>query len=202
MTLRSHDPEKENPDTVAADIGVQGIETLPKRVERYGKAKDHALDVAEYIGAHGGPQHQKVAQRVAGCGDYLVFRHYFTVDQVKLAGARLCNKHLLCNLCAIRRGAKYLAAYLQRFELLRARNPSLRAYLVTLTVKDGPELAERFNHLVKSQRELWKQKQRGRGSPLDGVSGAVWSYEIKRGTGSGQWHPHLHMIVLAEHLPC
>jgi plasmid rolling circle replication initiator protein Rep len=199
--MRRHDPEKENPDTVAADIGVQGIEALPKRVERYGKAKDHALDVAEYIEAHGGPQHIKVSQRVASCGDYLVFRHYFTVDQAKLAGARLCNKHLLCNLCAIRRGAKYLAAYLQRFELLRAENPNLRAYLVTLTVKDGPDLKERFDHLVKSQRELWKQKQRGRGSPLDGVFGAVWSYEIKRGSSSGLWHPHLHMVVLAESLP-
>ena len=27
---------------------------------------------------------------------------------------------------------------------------------VTLTVKDGPDLAERFGHLVKAQRELWK----------------------------------------------
>ena len=26
----------------------------------------------------------------------------------------------------------------------------------------------------------------------------MWSYEIKRGQGSGQWHPHLHMIALAE----
>ena len=26
----------------------------------------------------------------------------------------------------------------------------------------------------------------------------MWSYEIKRGQGSGLWHPHLHMIALAE----
>jgi plasmid rolling circle replication initiator protein Rep len=202
MHSRKPDPQKENPDTVAAEIGVQGgIETLPKRVDRYSKAKKDALDTAEYIGAHGGPQLQKVAQRMTGCGDYLVFRHYFTVDQVKLHGARLCMKHLLCKLCAIRRGAKYLAAYLQRFELLRAENPRLRAFLVTLTVKDREDLKERFDHLVKSQRELWMQKHRGRGSPLDGVAGAVWSYEIKRGSGSGKWHPHLHMIALAEDLP-
>ena len=196
------DPEKENPDSVAAETGVQGIEALPKRVERYSKAKNSALDTAKYIEAHGGPQLQQTAQRVASCGDYLVFRHYFTVDQVKLHGARLCMKHLLCKLCAIRRGAKYLAAYLQRFELLRAENPRLRAYLVTLTVKDGEDLKERFDHLHRSQRELWKQKTRGRGSPLDGVAGAVWSYEVKRGAGSGKWHPHLHMVALAENLPC
>jgi hypothetical protein len=33
---------------------------------------------------------------------------------------------------------------------------------------------------------------------LDQVEGAVWSYEVKRGQGSGVWHPHLHMIALAE----
>ena len=82
-----------------------------------------------------------------------------------------------------------------------SRKPLLRPFLVTLTVKDGPDLAERFNHLHKAQRELWKRRQRARGSPLDGVAGAVWSYEVKRGSGSGQWHPHLHMIALAEHQP-
>ena len=45
------------------------------------------------------------------------------------------------------------------------------------------------------------RKHRGRGSVLDGVEGAVWSYEIKRGKGSGLWHPHLHMIALAEVAP-
>jgi hypothetical protein len=194
------DPEKENPESVAADFGVEGIEGLPKRVERYGKAKKDALDTAKYIETHGGSQLQKLSHRVTSCGDYLVFRHYFTVDQVKLHGAKLCMKHLLCKLCAIRRGAKYLASYLHRFELLRAENPRLNAYLVTLTVKDGDDLKERFDHLHRSQRELWKQKSRGRGSPLDAVAGAVWSYEIKRGSGSSKWHPHLHMVALAEHL--
>jgi plasmid rolling circle replication initiator protein Rep len=36
---------------------------------------------------------------------------------------------------------------------------------------------------------------------LDGVVGAVWSYEVKRGQNSGEWHPHLHMIALAEQQP-
>ena len=33
------------------------------------------------------------------------------------------------------------------------------------------------------------------------MQGAVWSYEVKRGKGSGSWHPHLHMIALAESMP-
>ena len=191
-------PEKENPDQVELD-GVQGIEALPKRVGRYEKAKNSALDIAEYMGTL--PKHQAVAHRVKGCGDYLLFRHFFTIDTVRLHAASFCMKHLLCPLCAIRRGAKSLGAYLARFEAIKRTKGHLRPFLVTLTVKDGPDLRERFKHLHAAQRELWKRKQRGRGSVLDGVEGAVWSYEIKRGKGSGLWHPHLHMIALSEVAP-
>ena len=195
---RIPDPEKENPDQVELD-GVQGIEALPRRVQRYGKAKSGALDVAKYMQEH--TDHKAMGHKVATCGDYLVFRHYFTINRVRLHGASLCRKHLLCPLCAIRRGAKALKAYLDRWEVVQAQKPHLRPFLVTLTVKDGPDLLERFKHLHNSQRELWKQKQRGRGSALDGVEGAVWSYEVKRGSGSDLWHPHLHMIALAETAP-
>lgn len=196
--MRSPPDQKENPDLVAQD-GVSGIEEHPRRVSRYGSAKKVALDVGQYIGASEHAQRLRdQRQRLEWCGDYLVFRHYFTVDQVRLHGARLCMQHLLCPLCAIRRGAKALKAYLDRWEVIEAAKPGLRPFLVTLTVKDAPDLAERFEHLHKAQRELWKRKHRGRGSVLDGVSGAVWSYEVKRGSGSGQWHPHLHMIALCQ----
>jgi hypothetical protein len=196
-----HEPidQKENPDSLAGEIGVEGIEALPKRVERYGTAKKGALDVAKYMA--GCTKHQAMAAKVTGCGDYLLFRHFFTVDKVKLHAAQFCKKHLLCPLCAIRRGAKALAAYLQRWEAIQLQRPGLLPFLVTLTVKDGPDLAERHRHLFKSQSELWMQKHRGRGSVLDGVEGAVWSYEVKRGQGSGVWHPHLHMIALAQSIP-
>ena len=142
-----------------------------------------------------------MARKVEGCGHYLAFRHYFTVDQVRLHAAQLCKKHLLCPLCAIRRGSKALQAYLPRYEAVRAAEPLLRPFLVTLTVKDGPDLGERFRHLMRSQRELWMRKHRCRGSSVDGIEAAVWSYEVKRGAGSGLWHPHLHMVALAKAEP-
>lgn len=197
--MNSPEPERENPSELQLEGVSNGVEALPKRIDRYGKAKKGALDIADYMETI--PEHQATARRVKACGDYLVFRHYYTVDRVKLHGASLCMKHLLCSLCAIRRGAKYLKAYLVRFQVLQEQNPNLKAYLVTLTVKDGGDLAERFNHLFKSQRELWHRKHRGRGSVLDGVAAAVWSYEVKRGQGSGLYHPHLHMIALAESMP-
>jgi hypothetical protein len=154
--------------------------------------------VAEHISAAGNAH---LAGRVEGCGEYLLFRHYFTVDQVRLHAAQFCKKHLLCPLCAIRRGSKALQAYLPRYEVVRASEPDLVPFLVTLTVKDGEDLRERFTHLMRSQHELWKQRHRGRGSPLDVVQAAVWSYEVKRGRGSQLWHPHLHMVAMARQAP-
>jgi hypothetical protein len=195
--MRSPPHEERSPDLLEQGEA-SGIEALPGRVSRYGEAKRRALEVAQYIGQQEGGK--TLSGKVEGCGDYLLFRHYFTVDQVRLHAAYLCKKHLLCPLCAVRRGAKAMQAYLPRYEAVRASRPDLRPFLVTLTVKDGPDLAERFKHLHDSQRELWKRKQRGRGSVLDQVEAAVWSYEVKKGARSGLWHPHLHMVALAPGL--
>ena len=196
--MRSPPHEERSPDLLQQDEA-SGIEALPRRVSRYGEAKRRALEVAEYIGQQ--PGGKATARRVEQCGHYLVFRHYFTIDQVRLHAAQLCKKHLLCPLCAIRRGSKALQAYLPRYEAVRAAEPGLRPFLVTLTVKDGPDLGERFRHLMRSQHELWKRKHRCRGSAVDGIEAAVWSYEVKRGRGSGLWHPHLHMVALAKDEP-
>mgnify|MGYP003613934808 FL=1 len=142
-----HDPERENPDSVGAEIRVQGIEGLPAKVDRYSKAKKGALDVADYMATL--PKHQAMAAKVHSCGDYLSFRHYWTVDKVRLHAASLCKKHLLCPLCAIRRGAKALKAYLDRWEVIKAKNPLLKPYLGTLTFKNRPNWAELSNNLLK-----------------------------------------------------
>lgn len=188
------DGQKGRSPDLGQEVRASGIDALSGRLNRYGAAKARALTVAQCI-AEDVPH---LAQRIEACGSFLLFRHYYTVDELRLHAATFCKAHLLCPFCAIRRGAKAVKAYLARFEAVRASWAELRPFLVTLTVKDGPDLAERFKHLQASQHELWKRKHRGRGSVLDGVAGAVWSYEVKRGTGSGEWHPHLHMVALCN----
>lgn len=193
--------QEKSPDSVTAEIRAsEGIESLSTRTERYSNAKKTALDIADYmLGAIEGEDTR--IRRIADCGNYLAFRHYFTIDKVRLHAASFCMQHLLCPLCAIRRGSKALSAYVTRWDAIKSENPLLKPYLVTLTVKDGADLMERFLHLKKSQRELWKRKQRGRGCSIDSIRGAVWSYEFKRGQNSGLWHPHLHMVALCETPP-
>ncbi len=179
--------------------------SLPSRIARYSRAKERALSMRDYLAGLDEAKATRAAGLLHGCGNYLHFRHYFTVDQVLLHAACFCKQHLICPLCAIRRGSKALEAYLERFQVIRQELPSLRPYLVTLTVKDGPSLPECWQHLNKSfqvlkdrRRWLISGNRGAKWTEFAKVRGAVGSYEVKRGKGSGLWHPHLHMVALCE----
>lgn len=185
--------------------GVSESAALPSRLDRYAVAHKRALDMAEFI-ASNVPGQDKILGKLTECGSYLVFRDYFTVGKVRLHGACFCKKHLICPLCAIRRGAKLLKSYLGKLQVIQAENPTLRPFLVTLTVKNGPDLEERFMHLhnsVKRYHQARRSAIRGKGPMVEAAkaSGAVWSYEFKRGRNSGGWHPHVHAVWLCEDDP-
>lgn len=192
------------PAEILADetgLGASESGRFPDRLQRYARAKAKALSISEYIREN--CHHSKsVASQVANCGNYLVFRDYYTVDQIKLVQACFCKKHLLCPLCAIRRGAQLLGRYIARFDEIKAANGQLQPYLVTFTVKDGTDLKERYNHLKKSLQYLHRKRHLlDRDSTARSAAGAVWSYEFKRGSGSGLWHPHVHAVWLCETPP-
>lgn len=194
--------QRKTPDGVLSLAGEtqSGADTagaLPARIARYSKAKARSLDMANYART---ADHVKEAQKLDRCGNYLHFRHYYTVDKVRLHSAQFCKKHLLCPLCAIRRGAKTLKAYLDKLIVVQGERPALRPYLVTFTVKNGPDLWERFRHLRSNYQRLCKMRSLGRGvSEVEKAEGAVWSYEVTN-KGKG-WHPHLHAVWLCESAP-
>jgi len=171
------------------------------RLNRYGKAKEKAVSISDYIRVNH-PNYQRLANDVNNCGSYLVFRDYFTVGEVRLSKACFCKKHLLCPLCAIRRGAKHLGRYIDRYEDIVKQSPSQKPYMVTFTVKDGPDLKERFNHLQKSLRYYHKLRHlKKRKCEAKKATAGVWSYEVKRGKNSGAWHPHVHAVWLCSEKP-
>lgn len=203
--------QKETPEGAAiladgAPAGADEVRDFGKRIARYGLAKTRAVAMFEYLREHDSPEAVPPSVRLAGCGNYLHFREYFTVDKVRLHSASFCRQHLLCPLCAIRRGAKALAAYLARWDVIRDERPDLKPYLLTLTVKNGPDLQERQSHLTRSLRRMMDRRRfylaGKRGSPwteLAKVEGAVYTLELTN-QGNG-WHPHCHMIALAASKP-
>lgn len=69
--------------------------------------------------------------------------------------------------------------------------------LITLTIRNTPRtLTEALDHLCESFRRL--RQQRGWQAAIKGGAAFV---EIKRGQGSGHWHPHLHIIAVGSYLP-
>lgn len=197
---------KETPsleDALAGDSskGATQKDQFPDRLIRYGKAKEKAIRIGDYIRVNQ-PSYTREANLVTNCGSYLVFRDYFTVGEVRLTKACFCKKHLLCPLCAIRRGSKHLSRYLSRYESIVAENSSQKPYMITLTVKDGENLLERFKHLQKSVSQFHKRRHR-KNAACEALkaSAAVWSYEVKKGKNSGLWHPHMHAVWLCEEAP-
>jgi hypothetical protein len=195
---------KENPlidDRLAAESNQGGDDAaaLPVRLNRYSRAHHRAIEMSHYASEKG---EVKLAASLENCGSYLLFRDYYSVGKVRLHAAQFCKKHLLCPLCAIRRGAKMVKSYLDRLEAIKASRSDLKAYLVTLTVRNGPDLRERFQHLARSVQKLHRMRSRERQySEACKADAAVWSYEFKRGKNSGEWHPHMHAVWLAKEAP-
>lgn len=186
------------------------VDSFPSRLQRYEKAHRRALDMASHIKELNGAQVNQntghLSALLSECGSYLVFRDYYTVGQIRLTAASFCRKHLLCPLCAIRRGAKALKAYTDRLSIILTDNPTLKPFLVTVTTKNGADLGERFDHYVRSMKRYTDQRReakKGRRSDVEmsKALGGVSSIEIKRGSGSGLWHVHSHAVWLCEMTP-
>jgi hypothetical protein len=202
------EPEKPelDSDTIKSESNPGGIENLPSKLHRYGIARQRAKSMEIHLrDTVCTGEASKCAQKLSECGEWLMLRHYFTVDQLRLVAGNFCQLTKLCPLCAIRRGSRNLGVYLERFNHVTAQNPSLEAYLMTLTVKNGDDLKERYLHLTKSLRKAVnarRQARTGNGwgtSEFSKLAGGVGSIEItNRGKG---WHPHAHFVVLSETAP-
>ncbi|BCL77454.1 hypothetical protein JHS3_31900 (plasmid) [Jeongeupia sp. HS-3] len=201
--------EKENPqrdENFLAEeslLGADDASALPQRLERYSKAHRRALHMGEYA-AHQGEA--KIQRQLKACGHWLLFRDYYTAGKTRLYAANFCGRHLLCPLCAIRRGAKLVQAYMAKLQVVLGEQPDLKAYLVTFTVKDGENLSERYNHLTQSMKRYQNARRsyltdRGPHVEMAKAIGCAGSYEFKRGKNSGLWHPHVHMVWLCREKP-
>ncbi len=123
------------------------------------------------------------AHHVRSCGSVSVYVCADGCGQLAGRHAYHCRERL-CTWCASARGAQLGEALLP---LVRAMaNP----WLLTLTVKNGPGLAERAAHLrtafKKLRRRAWWKAH---------VAGGMAVEEVSHNDRVGQWHPHLHLII-------
>ena len=143
----------------------------------------------------------KAATKLKGCGQFLLFHNYYTINQIKLAKAHYCAQHLLCPMCAGVRAAKSMKRYLERIHELMSLNPRLKPVLITFTVKNGKDLDERFNHLMRSFRTLLDRyrdyRKKGWGyNQFCKIDGGFYTTEYTYNKSTCEWHPHIHIFAL------
>lgn len=170
---------------------------LHSRLERYGKAKNATVDFVGFLHSVG---EDKLAYKLFGCGDFLTFRHYWTIGKLHLTRANFCKDHLVCVFCSIRRGAKAVRLYKEKLESLLSGSDSFIPQMFTLTVKNGDDLPTVYNHLrwsLKSLNQKRRDADRGKSNTeWSKVRGFVGAVEVtNKGRG---WHPHIHGIGLCS----
>lgn len=172
----------------------------------YGRRKARAVDMAGFINTLRDPKRhphtEKVYTNLKHCASYLVFHEYITVDELRLVKAQTCKQHLLCPFCAMRRSGKFIAKNLPKVEQVVTENRSRIPALVTFTVKNGPNLLERFNHLRRAHRRLNRRRldHINKGQKFTEwakVAGGITSYEFTK-KDEGDWHPHIHALVMLD----
>ena len=208
--MESNKKESPKPALILADELVKGWDQtsqLAKRLESFSSLKHKAIEFIEWAAESGvamqNPKSKKTFIKLIDCGQYLIFRDYLTSKRSRLIGACTCKLHLLCPFCASRRGVKHSMAYKEKVEHLKSESQNnLDLVFITFTVKNGESLYERFTHLRNSMRFLLKQRNNQlrdkytHKTEMFKLSGGVFAYEFKRGSGSQDWHPHIHMLAL------
>lgn len=188
-------PRKAKPSELGGVQRVPGINGHKQTVEGYSARKKRTNATGGYLAGTRGTFQDRVSHRLLRCGNQLGFDWYPKPDKVLLTSAKFCGLTLLCPNCAHRRAAK---AGAKLHEKLQAIGERFDFYLVTLTVKNGPDLAERTDHLAESfrlMREKARDYRRRKGPyvELARAEGLVWSFEVTHSEHG--WHPHVHMIA-------
>lgn len=211
---RKPPPERLNPSTTDAcdalvdegfKIGTGGIST---KIDRYEQAKESCLDIRNYLTKNLNifdPSHSetlsKAIRRLDLCATYLQFRHYYTIDELRLIKIFCCKQYMLCPTCAVRRSSVYLREYIKRWDVISAEDDSLKYSMVTFTIRHTKKdmllpLYERIRgvwHTVNKQIQNFRM--RGGNSVFGKFLGWFGSYEVTN-IGKNGWHPHLHLLVV------
>ena len=167
MKLTKKTQKAHNSDTLAGDE-LQALQSANAdqhrdRITRFGILKHRAKLQEQYLWTQVDFKSEseddlsnkalKAATKLKGCGQFLIFRNYYTIDQVKLEKFHVCGQHLLCPMCAGIRAARSMKRYLDRIHELMCQKRGLKPVLITLTVKNGEDLEERYNHLLQAHLE-------------------------------------------------
>ena len=198
--------------------------TLANRIAKYERAKLRSLQMLEFLESElrecssvGDPRAaslRKQAGLLRACGTWLHFAYYFGwheegfKQETRLIRANFCKQQMLCNFCAVSRSIRALSVYLKRYRYIMQQRPYLMPFLITLTVKNGPDLKERFEHIQRSFQRLGDNRRRYLSNPKRNpftqfakIKAGAGGYEDTYNAQSEEHHVHIHLIALCDGIP-
>lgn len=187
-----------SPESAPLNTSEPTEKSVADRIVRYEFLKSQQTEIIEHLLDVG---EIKLAEKMLECGTFLRFHEYMRLGKTALVGANFCKQHIYCPLCAGRRASSAVTTYSQRLQYLFDEHQPLYAHLITHTVKNGDNLAERFMHLSRSLSKLFNRRQSPlrypRSTFVASIAG-ITAIEIKLGKNSDSWHPHAHTLVLSR----
>lgn len=129
------------------------------------------------------------SERLMHCRSFAWFLCHRETREIRVASSSC--KLRWCPLCA--RSKSYnVSASLQQY-----LKPLDRPKLLTLTLRhSNAPLADQieaiYKHFQNFRRAKWLKKA---------IRGGIWFFQVKRSAATGQWHPHIHVLLDAGFLP-
>lgn len=147
------------------------------------------------------PELSRRAARMKRCGDYLVFADTVNTETGevtrKLRAAEFCRDRL-CPMCQWRKSLVTFHQLSEIMDRVAGEHPDAVPLFLTLTVRNcaSETLGETIALLLKSWSRMMNKA--GRRKPWRVALGWFRALEITYNQETGEWHPHIHAIVLVR----
>lgn len=144
---------------------------------------------------------KKKADRIWNCSNYLVFAQNVNTEtgetSRKLVAANFCRDRL-CPMCAWRKSLVTFHQVSEIMDYIDRERPGLVPLFLTLTMRNVQldQLGDGIERILKAWR-LMMNKGNNR-KPHHVTVGWMRTLEITYNKATGEWHPHIHAIILVE----
>lgn len=131
------------------------------------------------------------------CGQFIHVIDCNSCHSLHYAGNTRCKSRWCIN-CNRIKSLAWLARLLPIMQdWIKKKNHNL--FMLNFTIKDTDNLEQGLKILNDSYRYMTNGDKYKRKIWKSRFKGIIRSLEVKTGSGSGKWHPHLHCIVLQDH---
>lgn len=195
----SKDKEIKGSPQLLHDVSATGRERPWRRHKSASRAVAASMYRAWSRDKRGAADLKRRSDRMQRCGSYLTFGDVVDPETGevarKLKAAEFCRDRL-CPMCAWRKSLVMFQQAMAMMGHIDAARPGLVPVFLTLTVRNvpGAELSGTVTGLLRGWSRMFTTRHRRR--PWAVSEGWMRSLEITYNKRTGEWHPHIHAIVL------